>query len=255
MATLLGAILILILGFILAGWAKRRIRGLGAQYDRLDPTLFNFLGNLARYTILAFVAIFVLNKFGLQTTSMVAALGAAGLAIGLALQGTLSNVAAGVMLILFRPIKDGDFVEVERRAGDGQGHLAELHGTGLDRERADHHPELRGLGQHDHQLFGLRSAPRRMDLRGRLRGRSWPRRSRSSETPSCPTRARLPIPNRSFRSTALGDWSVDFLVRVWVKASDNFAFQADMKRAVKEALDAAGIDIPFPTRTIITDAA
>ena len=115
LATLLGnvmaASLILILGFIISGWVRRRIVRIGQSYDKVDNTLFHFLGNLARYVLLAFAFLFVLNTFGVRTTSLVAAIGAAGVAIGLALQGTLSNVAAGVMIVLFRPFKIGDFVE------------------------------------------------------------------------------------------------------------------------------------------------
>ena len=121
MASLVGsvvtALLILFLGMLLAGWANRRITGLSRRYARLDDTLFNFLGSIARYAILAFAVIFILNTFGIRTTSLVAVIGAAGLAVGLALQGTLSNVAAGVMIILFRPIKNGDFVEVGGESG------------------------------------------------------------------------------------------------------------------------------------------
>ena len=115
--SVLAAILILVVGFIIGGWARRRLARLGKSYKHLDETLFNFLGNIARYVIIGFAFLFVLNTFGVQTTSFVAVIGAAGLAIGLALQGTLSNVAAGVMIIFFRPIKVGDFVEVNGKMG------------------------------------------------------------------------------------------------------------------------------------------
>ena len=115
--SLASAIVILVIALVVSGWASRRIRTIGETHAKLDDTLFNFLSNIARYVIMAFAILFVLNTFGIQTTSMVAAIGAAGLAIGLALQGTLSNVAAGVMLILFRPIKVGDFVEINDKSG------------------------------------------------------------------------------------------------------------------------------------------
>ena len=105
MLSLLGntiaAILILCAGFIVSGVVSRRITRLGRMHESLDDTLFIFFGNIARYTILAFTSLFVLNTFGVRTTSVVAVIGAAGLATGLALPGPLSNVAAGVMLILF----------------------------------------------------------------------------------------------------------------------------------------------------------
>lgn len=114
---IVAAAAILVAGFILAGWASRRVRGIGGRNKHMDPTLFTFLGNIARYTVMAFAVLFVLNTFGVQTTSIVAVFGAAGLAIGLALQGTLSNVAAGVMIVFFRPIKQGDFVSVGGEMG------------------------------------------------------------------------------------------------------------------------------------------
>ena len=111
------AILILIIGFWIAGRISSSIRGLGEKYDKLDDTLFRFLGSIARYVVLAFVFIAVLNRFGVQTTSIVALLGAAGLAIGLALQGALSNLSAGVLLLIFRPYKVGDFVDAAGKFG------------------------------------------------------------------------------------------------------------------------------------------
>ena len=115
--SIVGAFFIFVVGFLLAGVFGRRLRRLGKTYEHLDATLFNFLGNFLRYVILAFTTMFVLNRFGIQTTSVVAIIGAASLAIGLALQGTLSNVAAGVMIIFFRPLKIGDFVEVNGVTG------------------------------------------------------------------------------------------------------------------------------------------
>jgi len=108
--------------FIVGSWIAKRvgnfITGLGAKYANLDSTLFTFLGSLARYVILAFVFIAVLNRFGVETTSIVALLGAAGLAVGLALQGAMSNLAAGVMLMIFRPYKVGDFVDASGTFGN-----------------------------------------------------------------------------------------------------------------------------------------
>lgn len=115
--SVLGAITIIVVGFIIGGWVRRRIMHLGSASTHLDDTLFNFLANIAFYVVIGFAFLFVLNTFGVQTTSVVAVIGAAGLAIGLALQGTLSNVAAGVMIIFFRPFKLGDFVEVNGQSG------------------------------------------------------------------------------------------------------------------------------------------
>ena len=111
------AALILIVGLIVAGGVRKAVRNAAVKSDRIDDTLGGFFSSIAYYGIMAIVVIAVLNRFGVETTSLVAALGAATLAIGLALQGTLSNLAAGVMIILFRPYKLGDFVEVAGQAG------------------------------------------------------------------------------------------------------------------------------------------
>jgi small conductance mechanosensitive channel len=113
-----GALAVLIVGWIAAKAIRASARK--AMAKRLDPTLVPFLSGMIYYAVLAFVMIAVLGLFGIQTTSFVAVLGAMGLAVGLALQGTLSNFAAGVMLLVFRPFKLGDFVEAAGVAGSVQ---------------------------------------------------------------------------------------------------------------------------------------
>ncbi|WP_371345780.1 mechanosensitive ion channel family protein [Ancylobacter sp. IITR112] len=111
------ALALLLIGWWLASVVERLvIRAFGAS-RRVDATIVGFLSSLARYTVLVFVGLAVLQRFGIQTTSLIAVLGATSLAVGLALQGTLSNVAAGVMLLLFRPFKIGDSVEVGGQSG------------------------------------------------------------------------------------------------------------------------------------------
>ena len=111
------ALVVLILGFWIAGLAERGMRrGLTAA-KRIDPMVIGFFGSLVRYFVLAIVLIAVLQLFGIQTTSLIAVLGAASLAVGLALQGTLSNLAAGVMLLIFRPFKVGQTIDVAGRSG------------------------------------------------------------------------------------------------------------------------------------------
>lgn len=112
----LAGTLILIVGWIAATWAKR-LTAQGLARLPLDPTLKPLVASLVRYIILIFTFILVLGQFGVQTTSLIALLGAAGLAVGLALQGTLSNVAAGVMLLLLRPFRVGQFVQVGTVSG------------------------------------------------------------------------------------------------------------------------------------------
>ncbi len=248
--SVLAAVAIIIVGFILGGWVRRRLISLGGKHAHLDITLFNFLGNVARYVVVGFAFLFVLNTFGVQTTSVIAVIGAAGLAIGLALQGTLSNVAAGVMIVFFRPIKIGDFVEV-----NGQ--------MGTVKEITLNYTELASIG--NVQII----IPNSEVWGNTIANYSTYATRRAEWTFGVGYGANLKLAEETIRTTImadprakaepepfiqvnnLGDSSVDFLVRIWCDSADYFAFQADMKRQVKEALDAAGVDIPFPTRKIV----
>ena len=216
--------------------------------------MFNFLANITRYVILGFTFLIVLNTFGIQTTSIVAVIGAAGLAIGLALQGTLSNVAAGVMIILFRPFKIGDFVEV-----------AGISGTVKDISL--NFTELANVSNiqvivPNSQVWGniitnySTNQTRRAEwVFGVSYGADLKAAEEAIRTTIMADPRSLTDPAPFIQVNNLGDFSVDFLVRVWVPSSEYFAYQADMKRAVKEALDAAGVDIPFPTQTLINSEA
>lgn len=114
---ILGAVALLIAGWFAADWANRAVRRLVARSEHVDATLKPLLGSLVRYAILLFVFIAALAQFGVQTTSIIAVVGAAGLAIGLALQGTLANIAAGVMLLFLRPLEVGEYIESDGVAG------------------------------------------------------------------------------------------------------------------------------------------
>ncbi|WP_422075844.1 mechanosensitive ion channel family protein [Tranquillimonas rosea] len=257
LAMLLGnvvaAILILIAGYIIGGWIKRRIRRVAERHETLDTTLFNFLGNLARYAVLVFAFLFVLNTFGIRTTSLVAVIGAAGLAVGLALQGTLSNIAAGVMIIFFRPIKTGDFVEV-----NGQ--------MGTVKEVSLNFTELATIGNVQviipnsevwgNTIVNYSSYPKRRAewTFGVGYGSNLATAEKVIHDTIMADERSLTEPDEPFiKVNNLNDSSVDFLVRVWCTADDYFAYQADMKRAVKEALDNADVTIPFPTRTLVME--
>jgi small conductance mechanosensitive channel len=113
----LGAIVILLIGLWLSGKADQLVVRSFSQTPHFDPMLRGFFGSLARYLVLTVTVLAVLSEFGIQTTSLVAVLGAAGLAIGLALQGTLSNLAAGIMLLIFRPFRIGHKVQIGGNTG------------------------------------------------------------------------------------------------------------------------------------------
>ncbi|WP_299046951.1 mechanosensitive ion channel domain-containing protein [uncultured Tateyamaria sp.] len=251
--SVLAAITILIVGWIIAAWLGRRVTRIGLRSKHLDDTLFNFLGSILRYVVLGFTFLIVLNTFGVQTTSVVAAVGAAGLAIGLALQGTLSNVAAGVMLILFRPLKIGDFVDVAGKMGtvkDVTLNFTELADLG-NVQVIIPNSEVWGNVITNYSVYPARRAEWTF-------GVGYGVNLKQAEdvirhTIMADERSRSD-PEPFIQVNNLGDSSVDFLVRVWCDSAVYFQYQADMKRKVKEALDAAGVDIPFPTRTIVQAA-
>jgi small conductance mechanosensitive channel len=248
--SVLAALLILFVGFIIGGWARRRLIQLGHSYAHLDITLFNFLGNVARYIVIGFAFMFVLNTFGVQTTSVIAIIGAASLAIGLALQGTLSNVAAGVMIVFFRPIKIGEFVEVSGQMGTVKDitlnytELAAISNVQIIIPNS----QVWGNTIINYSTYDTRRAEWTFGVGygANLKLTEETIRKTIMADPRAKT-----DPEPFIQVNNLGDSSVDFLVRVWCDSGEYFAFQADMKRQVKEALDAAGIDIPFPTRTVV----
>ncbi len=248
--SVIAAILILIVGFIIGGWVRKRLVRLGEQYSHLDVTLFNFLGNVVRYVVVGFAFLFVLNTFGVQTTSVIAVIGAAGLAIGLALQGTLSNVAAGVMIVFFRPIKIGDFVEVNGQMGtvkDITLNYTELASIG-NVQIIIPNSEVWGNTISNYSVYPTRRAEWTFGVGYGVNLKQAEDVIR--ETIMADPRS-MSDPEPFIQVNNLGSSSVDFLVRVWCASGDYFAYQADMKRKVKEALDAAEINIPFLTRTIV----
>ncbi|MEM6729836.1 MAG: mechanosensitive ion channel domain-containing protein [Pseudomonadota bacterium] len=249
LGSILSAILIIIAGFIVAGWVSRRIKGIAGRHRSLDVTLFEFLAQIARYVIIAFTILFVLNTFGVRTTSIVAAIGAAGLAIGLALQGTLSNVAAGIMIIFFRPFKQGDFVQVNDKMGTVKAitiNYTELANIG-NVQVIIPNSEVWGNTITNYSAYPKRRAEWTF---GVGYGANLAEAQRIILDTIMADERSQSDPEPFIQVNNLGDSSVDFLVRVWCDASVYFVYQADMKRRVKEALDAGGVPIPFPTRTI-----
>ena len=245
----LAAILVILAAFVISAWVARRIMGLAERHARLDATLFDFLANIARYAILGLAFLVVLNPFGIQTTSLVAVVGAAGLAIGLALQGTLSNVAAGVMLIFFRPIKIGDFVTINDESGTVKSinlNFTELASIG-NFQIIIPNSEVWGNTIINYSAYPTRQAEWTWGVGYGADLHEAERIIR--ETVSADPRF-MPEPAMTVLVDGLDASSVNFLVRAWVARPDFFAFQRDMNREVKIALDAAGIEIPFPQRTV-----
>jgi len=244
------AILILIVGYWIAGRVSKGIRRLGKNYERLDSTLFNFLGSVARYVILAFVFIAVLNRFGVETTSIIALLGAAGLAVGLALQGAMSNLAAGVMLMIFRPYKAGDFIDAAGKFGNAQ--EISLFTTIL--RTFDHQQIIIPNGQ----IWGAQIVNHsHHEIRGveMTFGVSYDSDIDATRAVIEKVFAEHPLilndPKADIAVSTLNDSSVDFITRPFVKGEHWFDVRYSVPEAVKKALDKAGIEIPFPHQKVI----
>jgi small conductance mechanosensitive channel len=243
-----GAILILIVGRIAAGiLAGATKRGLVKAH--VDPALVSFLTSLVRIGVLAFAIIAALKKFGVETTSFVAVLGAAGLAIGLALQGSLSNFAAGVLLLIFKPFKIGDYVE----AGGTAGAVREI---GIFTSTF-HTPDNKKVIIPNAQITGgiitnySANDTRRVDLvAGIGYGDDMGKAKEVLERILGSHPLVLDDPAPVIEVGELGDSSVNLLVRPWVKTSDYWRVYWDVTRAIKEEFDKEGISIPFPQRDV-----
>jgi small conductance mechanosensitive channel len=239
-----GAILLLIVGRIAASWISNSVRK-GLTKAETDESLIPFFSSMTYYVALAVVVIAVLNLFGIETTSLIAVLGAAGLAVGLALQGTLSNFAAGVMLLIFRPIRVGDFVEVAGQAGS----VAEISifstllNTGDNIRITIPNAQIYGNTIRNYSF----NETRRIDLvigvgYGDDLGRALEIIKRVVTADS----RTLSDPEPKFAVSELGDSSVNLVVRPWCAKDDYWGLRWDLTRSIKEELEAGGCSIPFP---------
>lgn len=237
------ALVILALGLWFSGKARHwTIAGL-RRMPHVDATLQGFFGSLVRYIIIIFTVLAVLAKFGVQTASLVALLGAAGLAVGLALQGTLSNVAAGVMLLIFRPFRAGQAVEVGGIAGT----VKELTLFTTELTTADNIqiivPNSAVWGQPVRNMS--HNPTRRLDLLFRVSYGTDLGRALADLQAVVEGEARiLKTPAPVIAVSAFSDISVDLLVRIWAATKELEAVKFSTLRAVKERFQASGIDIP-----------
>ena len=245
----LGAVIILVVGMWFANWVSRMVAKALGKASKIDATLISFFSSATKYVIMAFVGIAVLNQFGVQTASLIAILGAAGLAIGLALQGTLSNVAAGVMLLIFRPFRVGDYVET---AGHG-GTIRELNLFFTLMNTPDNIlisiPNAKIWGDSIRNFNANKT--RRVDFVFGVSYSSDLDKAKSSIMDVISSDERTHTdPEPLVEVMDLGESSVNLVVRVWVNTPDYWAVKFSLNKAVKERLDKEGIEIPFPTRTI-----
>lgn len=243
------AILILIVGFWIAGRVSRAVKKLLGKAKKVDDIVADFLGSLVRYLLIAVTVIAVLERFGVETTSVVALLGAAGLAVGLALQGTLSNLAAGVMLLIFRPFKAGQYVDAGGIAGTVQ--TITLFTTEMDT------PDNVRITVPNSQIWGQSiqnfsyNETRRLDIGcGIGYGDDIDKAQQVMLDVAGKDDRVLADPAAVTFVDTLGDSSVNLTLRFWCKAADYWQLKWDMTKAVKQGFDAAGVEIPFPQRVV-----
>lgn len=246
---LVGAILILVIGWIAANWIQKKIRRWGKKSEKLDETLTTIFAKTAKVIIMVVVVIAVLQQFGVQTASLLAVVGAAGLAIGLAWQGTLSDVAAGIMILIMRPFKIGDAVEVAGTSGvvDEIGLVltrmhtfdnvamympnSDIWGTKImnyatnDIRRVD---MVFGFGYDDNMDRAMEIAREVLEADERV----------------------LEDPAPQIAVSELGDSSVNIIVRPWTAKENYWDLKFDVTKRIKERYDEEGLSIPYPQRDV-----
>ncbi|UWQ28117.1 mechanosensitive ion channel [Leisingera sp. M527] len=239
------ALVVLILGWIAAGWISGAVRRRINKTPQIDPTLGNFAASVVRWVLLLVVLVAVLGIFGIEATSLVAMLGAATLAIGLALQGTLSDLAAGFMLILFRPYKIGQYVDIGGTAGT----VKDLNLFITELATPDNVQIIVPNGQAWGAVITNFSHhdTRRVDMVFGIDYGDSADAARAIILEQAAADARvMQDPEPWVRVTNLGDSSVDLTARVWCEAADYWEVKFALTQGVKEAFDAKGISIPYP---------
>jgi small conductance mechanosensitive channel len=245
--SVLGAIILLIAGYIAAGIFERWARRAFGKISGFDATLAVFLSKIVRYIVLILVGVTVLAQFGVQTASIIAALGAAGLAIGLALQGTLQNVAAGIMLLVLRPFRAGEYIA----AGGVDGTIVEIGLFATELKTLDGlfvltpnsqlwSSSVVNYSRHDTRRYDLAIGIGYDDdiaLAEKLMIDMAGADDRVLDAP----------PPITFVAE-LGDNAVTVTLRYWTKTSDWFQTTRDFTRQAKLVFDENGISIPFPQR-------
>lgn len=238
--------------FVIGRWVISLVHRLSIkamERAKVEPLLIKFLGNILRTLLLIVVVLAAISQLGIQTTSLIAVLGAAGLAVGLALQGSLANFAAGVLVIIFRPYKIGDYVEAGGVAGvidDVQIFTTELK-TGDNRKIIVPNGQMMSgaitnYSSHDTRRVDLVASvgyDADIDVVRRVLEEVVAKDARVLESPA---------PN--IRMNAMLDSSVNWIVRPWVKASDYWDVYWEMTEEIKRRFDAEGISIPFPQRDV-----
>ena len=244
----IGAIIIFIVGRIIIGAIVKMVTKLMANAN-VDPILAKFLASMTKIALLTFLIIAVIGTLGVQTTSFVAILGAAGLAVGFALQGSLANFASGVMIIIFRPFKVGDYVE----AGGSAGVIQEVHIFNTILKTPNNIKVIIPNAQITGGTISNYSAndTRRVDMTfGIGYGDDILKAKKTLEKIVSEEPRILKDPAVTIAVSELADSSVNFVVRPWVNTADYWGVYFDITEKVKLTFDKEGISIPFPQRDI-----
>ena len=244
----ISAIIILIVGRWVAKGVSNLVRSVMRKAN-IDPTISSFVGHLVNVTLISFVVLAALSQMGIQTTSFIAVLGAAGLAIGLALQGSLANFAAGFLMIIFKPFGVGDYIEGAGVAGtvtESQIFTTTLR-TPDNKSVIIPNAKLTG----DNIINWTANGTRRVDMVFSIGyGDDIDKARRIMKEVLAQDSRILPEPPPQIAVQSLGDSSVNFVVRPWAKIADYWGIYFDTTENIKKAFDANGIHIPFPQRDV-----
>jgi len=234
--------------FVIGRWIARLLVGVIAKLmkkGKVDPILIGFVSSIVNAVLLLFVIIASLDRLGVDTTSFIALIGAAGLAVGLALQGSLQNFASGVLLIIFRPFKVGDYIEAGGTAGvvEEIGIFSTRMKTGDNREIIVPNGGIYGSNITNYSARDTR----RIDMVFGIGYESDLRKAREIlETILAADERILKEPAALVAVGELADSSVNFNVRPWVASGDYWGVRFDLNEKIKLAFDDAGISIPYP---------
>lgn len=243
-----GALVVLVLGYLAARLARRLVRRLLVRMEAA-PAVTSFAARLTYATILILAVVATLARFGVETASFVAVLGAISFAIGFALQGSLANFAAGVLILVLRPYKIGDFIT----AAGVMGTVKDIQLFTTVLATPDNVQVLVPNGRIYGEIITNFSVldTRRMDLGVGIAYAASIQKALDvlREVVAADARA-LTDPAPQFLVSALGDSSVDLTVRLWAKSGDFWPLKFDLTRKIKEAFDDHGIEIPFPQRVV-----
>jgi small conductance mechanosensitive channel len=246
---LVGAIVILVVGWIAAAWIQKAVyRGL-SRLPKAEPTVTKALSNLSRYLVLVMVVVAVLAQFGVQTASILALLGTAGLAIGLALQGTLSNIAAGMMLLILRPFKVGDYVDAEGISGtvDSVGLFSTEFTTfdGIYLVVPNNQIWTRAIHNYS------RLPTRRLDVPiGIAYGDDVNKALAALQVLLEGDERVLKDPAPQVMVLELADSSINLNLRCWTRTDHFWDLKFGLNKAAKDCVEEIGCSIPFPQRDV-----